>query len=885
MTTSAEVLSLAGDLVIFLAAASLVLVLVLRSDLLGASPAGRSVLAGAAALLATSALVHGAILEDSSQQEWIEAIRTAAVVLLALGCLGVGNRWPRNILLTALALLVVAEVGFRSEGDDTGDLLRLVGGVGIGLSLWVAARRSLATKISAVAGVLLVVVVLILSGALSTVLTDNVSEQALKRASSRAELEAELISEQADDAVGLAGFLSKIFESSGGAREAIKTGDASALQAILRGLQENYTKFDFLAFFGPDQTLISSSLAENAAVTILQNLAGSATVQEAFQGTLSAAAGGIETTLNDGLVAVGVDLIEFPDDRGTPTQWGALALGSFINDRYLSNRRTGDDRQESNLTIMIPSGKVVTNFPGGLGEERAPLDGEADDQLLADVFDAKKTPQGTGTFQGEDILYAVEPIPGSDPSGAPRAAVVVSLAGSVVADAQASLFRTLFLVALGAAAIALALAAFAGSRLGGPLRRLAGVAEQISQCDLTVRSGLRSADEIGLLGGSFDEMAGSIERMTGDLRESQAQMEAVLHSMADGLVAASPLGLVSMMNPAAEQMLGVRASREIGKPVASVLRARDRSGGSLDDRFEMPDFQAWRAVGTVQHRDQPLPVALAGAPIRNESGGVLGAVYVMRDLRPEMEIERAKTEFLSNISHEMRTPLTPIKAYAGMLKRDLNMPEGRRLTPDRVDNFLEEILESSERLERTIDILVSFAQMEAGKLVLRHEMIDVPGLVTEVCSRWRSRVEKHRVEELVSDRPRVMADRKLLERSLDELIDNAIKFSPKGGAVNVRARIVGEGDGRSVEFSVTDEGIGISPENMDNMFKEFIQGDGTATRAYGGLGLGLPFVQRVVKAHGGRIDASSEPGRGSTFEFQIPIAGNAVASGPGGVAA
>jgi PAS domain S-box-containing protein len=805
------------------------------------------------------------------------------VVLLAVGCLGVGNRWPRNILLAALALLVVAEVGFRAEGDDTGDLLRLVGGVGIGLSLWVAARRSLATKISAVAGVLLVVVVLILSGALSTVLTDNVSEQALKRASSRAELEAELISEQADDAVGLAGFLARIFETSGGAREAIKIGDIAALQAILSGLQQNYTKFDFLAFFGPDQNLMASSLKEGAGVTILQNLAGSATVQEAFQGTLSAAAGGIETTSNDGLVAVGIDLIEFPDDRGTPTQWGALALGSFINDRYLSNRRTGDDRQESNLTIIIPSGKVVTNFPGGLGEERAPLDGEADDQLLVDVFDKKEAPQGTGTFRDEDILYAVEPIPG--PADAPRAAVVVSLAGSVVADAQASLFRTLFLVALGAAAIALALAAFAGSRLGGPLRRLAGVAEQISQGDLTVRSGLRSADEIGLLGGSFDEMAGSIERMTGDLRESQAQMEAVLHSMADGLVAASPLGLVSMMNPAAEQMLGVRASREIGKPVASVLRARDRSGGSLDDRFEMPDFQAWRAVGTVQHRDQQLPVALAGAPIRNESGGVLGAVYVMRDLRPEMEIERAKTEFLSNISHEMRTPLTPIKAYAGMLKRDLNMPEGRRLTPERVDNFLEEILESSERLERTIDILVSFAQMEAGKLVLRHEMIDVPGLVTEVCARWRSRVEKHRVEELVSDRPRVMADRKLLERSLDELIDNAIKFSPKGGAVSVRAHIVGEGDGRSVEFSVTDQGIGISPENMDNMFKEFIQGDGTATRAYGGLGLGLPFVQRVVKAHGGRIDASSEPGRGSTFEFQIPIAGNAAASGTGGVAA
>ena len=108
-------------------------------------------------------------------------------------------------------------------------------------------------------------------------------------------------------------------------------------------------------------------------------------------------------------------------------------------------------------------------------------------------------------------------------------------------------------------------------------------------------------------------------------------------------------------------------------------------------------------------KDQLLPVALSGAPIRNESGGVLGAVYVMRDMRRELEIERAKTEFLSNISHEMRTPLTPIKAYAEMLRRDLDMPEARKLTPERVDTFLEEILESSERLERTIDILVNFA--------------------------------------------------------------------------------------------------------------------------------------------------------------------------------
>lgn len=116
-----------------------------------------------------------------------------------------------------------------------------------------------------------------------------------------------------------------------------------------------------------------------------------------------------------------------------------------------------------------------------------------------------------------------------------------------------------------------------------------------------------------------------------------------------------------------------------------------------------------------------------------------------------------------------------------------------------------------------------------------------------------------------------MADRRLLERSIDELIDNAVKFSPEGGAVSVRARLIGDGDGRAVEFSVSDEGIGISSIDLDRIFVDFSQLDGSATRRYGGLGLGLPFVQRVVAAHHGTIDASSELGRGSTFMFSIPV--------------
>lgn len=116
-----------------------------------------------------------------------------------------------------------------------------------------------------------------------------------------------------------------------------------------------------------------------------------------------------------------------------------------------------------------------------------------------------------------------------------------------------------------------------------------------------------------------------------------------------------------------------------------------------------------------------------------------------------------------------------------------------------------------------------------------------------------------------------MADRRLLERSLDELMDNAVKYSPEGGQVKVGAQLIGAGDSRAVEISVVDEGIGIAPSDFDRVFADFSQIDGSATRRFGGLGLGLPFVQRVVIAHNGTMDATSEPGRGSTFVIRIPL--------------
>jgi signal transduction histidine kinase len=253
---------------------------------------------------------------------------------------------------------------------------------------------------------------------------------------------------------------------------------------------------------------------------------------------------------------------------------------------------------------------------------------------------------------------------------------------------------------------------------------------------------------------------------------------------------------------------------------------------------------------------------------------------VVRDLRPEREVEQMKTEFLARVGHELRTPLTGIMGYADILLR-------RDIPADRARPWLDEILQAGRRLLRIVEMLEFFASSGAGRVLLQPEPLDTRALVNGVTASWSDRLPANVTmgRRVARDTPAVFADRRWLTMAIDEIIDNAVKFSPDGGRVVVAAAPaakptasdVGRGNGRAaaagpgaVEISVSDHGVGMTAEEHARVFSEFVQADGSDTRRFGGLGLGLAVVRRVVEDHGGVVTCRSVVGRGTTFTIRLP---------------
>ena len=393
-------------------------------------------------------------------------------------------------------------------------------------------------------------------------------------------------------------------------------------------------------------------------------------------------------------------------------------------------------------------------------------------------------------------------------------------------------------------------------------RRLVSVAQEMIRDTLTP----------SMLASKVDAMAATIDRNVAELRNAakhdtrlRNRLAAVVAGMSEALVAVDAKGRVTEFNRAAEDLVGCSADMARGKHVSETVRLVSNSGEDLSGHLRIAMTREWNSVASLIPRfGQPLPVAISAGPLVGANDEAAGGLFVIRDLRGERDVDRMKTEFLSHIGHELRTPLSGVIGFTELLSR-------RRLSPEQSQPIFRDILGSARRLERVVELLEFFAAAGAGQISLTREDIDVREVAKDVVERLAKSAPGQLVDLRVSRSPATAsADRRWLTRSLEELVDNAIKFSPDSARVTVSGRV--HKDHQRVVLSVRDFGRGLTPDERERVFAPFVQGDGSNTRVGGGFGLGLALVQRVAEAHGGSISLETEIDKGSLFSVLLPIA-------------
>jgi two-component system, OmpR family, sensor histidine kinase ResE len=581
-------------------------------------------------------------------------------------------------------------------------------------------------------------------------------------------------------------------------------------------------------------------------------------------------------------LAAGLELVERTIERSEPLQDLVRAeIVATVHDgpellavatRPLFPRVDGEERRDRLAGVVVAASRVaradrLDTIARELGVDVAiVVDGQVagatgpvDSRRDADLVALASVPGPHVQRVGDVTSFAqVRPITTAD--GATVGHLVLVEDASVVADLQRAASRALFLAAVLGVLLASVLATLASVRATRPVRRLTTAAERIAEGDLDVRVEPGSNDEVGRLAGAFGVMAAALrereqELMTAAQREAalRERLEAVTSSMDDGLLAVDQNGQVLLANPAAERLLAADPGALVGEPLDQVLVGDTDTDQPWPDALGLPGSGDVRTVrGRLAVNDRTVTVAATVAPLQTDDGQP-GRVVVLRDVTAEAEMARARDEFVSNAAHELRTPLTPVVGYLDTLRRRPDLPTRKR------NQIVADAATGAQRLRTVVDQLVRYADLQVGRARVEPVSTDVSDLVDEVLERWRHRAPDRTFRRRVArGLPQVLVDPDWTHRALDELVDNAVKFS--SGTVVVAASR--EADGR-VRLEVRDKGSGIDPAQLDLIRQPFEQADGSTTRAVGGLGLGLAVVERIAWAQEATLVVESGVGQGA----------------------
>ncbi len=479
---------------------------------------------------------------------------------------------------------------------------------------------------------------------------------------------------------------------------------------------------------------------------------------------------------------------------------------------------------------------------------------------------AALAPSIAGEVQGTVYVGAAVPL------GATGWAVEVRCPAPGTAGYLRSRALTGLLPLAGMTILAVGLAMSTGNWFTGAVQRLADHAHGLGRGQLNDRIAIRSGDEFEYLGEALNDMARQMEERDRRLRARTAELDAIITQSADGIAIHGPAGELQRLNPAAIRILG-RTTVRLGLSPAeqAICFSIHTPGGDPFDPSELPVTAALRGETRVAQElrieteaGEERFVACSAAPLADSRGRIYGAVSIFRDMTQAHEAQQEKDNFVSVVSHELKTPITSIKGYAQMLLRRAEESG----SDDRDLKGLRIINDEVERMVELINQLLDVSRLEMQRLQLSLDRVDLVALTLDAVDRLQMTTNRHTLQPRVPQGPVwVRGDAMRLVQVVGNLIMNAIKYSPAGGPVAISLE---SQEGRAW-MSVRDWGIGIAPEDQPHLFQRFWRGTRKENTSLTGMGLGLYISREIIRRHHGDIVFRSQPGQGSTFLFWLPL--------------
>lgn len=413
-----------------------------------------------------------------------------------------------------------------------------------------------------------------------------------------------------------------------------------------------------------------------------------------------------------------------------------------------------------------------------------------------------------------------------------------------------------------AAMISMLVAVLIARSITQPIGEMREQALRIAKGDYSHKVEVKARDELGQLAETFNRLAERIEETQEAMESERNRLNSVLAHMTDGVVATDRRGKVITINEMALSLLNVKQEEAIGQSILTLFEMEEDY--TLRKLLENPNEILLDRPSNDSNLEA-LILRVDFSMIRRESGFISGLVAVLHDVTEQEKTEQERREFVSNVSHELRTPLTSMRSYIEALN------EGAWQDPEIAPNFLKVTLDETDRMIRMINDLLNLSRMDSGNSGLQLEFINFKELVHFVLDRFDMMVNNHEKSYIIR---REFTKRELwlevdtdrMIQVIDNIMNNAIKYSPDGGIITVRLVETHN----NIILSVTDQGLGIPKKDLTKIFDRFYRVDKARARKQGGTGLGLAISREVLKAHGGTIWAESRENVGSTFFISLP---------------